>query len=139
MRIVRTFLGYSAHERHLVVQAWFVVAAIRVLLWVAPYRWVEARFLKPPTATPGASPIDCARAVTRAATLVPNATCLVQALAGGWLVRSEGGRAELRFGVAKEDGDFKAHAWLEGDAGILIGGSIAGAYLPLTHAENSRR
>jgi hypothetical protein len=36
MRIVRTFLGYSAHERHLVVQAWFVVAAIRVLLWVAP-------------------------------------------------------------------------------------------------------
>jgi hypothetical protein len=140
MRLVRKFMGYSALERRLVVRAWFAVALVRILLWVAPYQWLEAWLLKPVGVTSGtASPVAVALSVTRAATLVPGATCLVQALAGGWLIRREGGRAVLRFGVAKDDAGFKAHAWLEGEGGILIGGSTAGGYLPLAHADDGRR
>lgn len=121
------------------VQAWWVLIAVRLLLWVAPYRWVEAWFLKPPSATPGpARPADIARAVTRASRLVPWATCLTQALAGGFLIRRAGRDAVIHFGVARDDARFKAHAWLESEGGILIGGGEAAAYLPLTRAPDAR-
>jgi len=140
MRIVRRFVAYSALERRLVVQAWFVLIAVRVLLSVVPYRWIEAWLLKPPAAAPGAAaPADIARAVTRASRLVPAATCLTQALAGAFLIRRAGRDAVLHFGVAKDDDGFKAHAWLESDGGILIGGGEAAAYLPLTRASDARR
>lgn len=133
MRILRKFAGYSALERRLVVKAWFTLVAVRILLWVAPYRWIDARLMKPPAATPAdVPPADLARAVTRASKLVPFATCLTQALAGGFLIRRAGRNAVVHFGVARGDAGFKAHAWLESDGGILIGGSEAAAYLPLT-------
>jgi hypothetical protein len=128
----RKFAGYSALERRLVVKAWFTLVAVRILLWVAPYRWIEARLMKPPAATAADVPAaDLARAVTRASRLVPFATCLTQALAGGFLIRRAGRNAIIHFGVARGDAGFKAHAWLESDGGILIGGSEAAAYLPL--------
>ena len=140
MRILRKFAGYSALERRLVVKAWFTLVAVRILLWVAPYRWIEARLMKPPAATPAdVPPADLARAVTRASKLVPFATCLTQALAGGFLIRRAGRNAIIHFGVARGDAGFKAHAWLESDGGILIGGSEAAAYLPLTRASDARR
>ena len=138
--MLRKFAGYSALERRLVVKAWFTLIAVRVLLWVAPYRWIEAHLMTPPSATaPSVSPADIARAVTRASKLVPQATCLTQALAGGFLIRRAGSNAIIHFGVARGDAGFKAHAWLESDGGILIGGSEAAAYLPLTRASDARR
>jgi len=143
MRILRKFAGYSALERRLVVKAWFTLIAVRVLLWVAPYRWIEARVFNrpapPSAAPPTVSPADIAFAVTRASKLVPFATCLTQALAGGFLIRRAGSHAIIHFGVARGEAGFKAHAWLESDGGILIGGSEAAAYLPLTRASDTRR
>ena len=138
--MLRKFAGYSALERRLVVKAWFTLIAVRTLLWVAPYRWLEARLIKPPAATAAnVPPADIALAVTRASRLVPFATCLTQALAGGFLIRRAGRNAIIHFGVAKGDAGFKAHAWLESDGGILIGGREAAAYLPLTRASEVRR
>src|SRR5687767_864857 len=140
MRFFRKFAGYSAVERRLAVKAWFTLIAVRILLWVAPYRWIEARLMPPPAATPGRiPPAEIARAVTRASRLVPLATCLTQALAGGFLIRRAGSNAIIHFGVAKGDAGFKAHAWLESDGGVLIGGREAAAYLPLTRASDARR
>ena len=120
------------------VKAWCTLMAVRILLWVAPYRWIEARFLPPPSSTHTTiPPSEIARAVTRAATLVPFATCLTQALAGGFLLRRAGTNAIVHFGVAKGEAGFKAHAWLESDEGILIGGREAAAYLPLTRASGT--
>jgi hypothetical protein len=140
MLFIRKFAGYSALERRLVVKAWFTLIVVRVLLWVVPYRWIEARVMAPPSA-PAVTvpPTDIARAVTRAAKLVPFATCLTQALAGGLLIRRAGSRAVIHFGVARGDAGFKAHAWLESDGGILIGGHEAAAYLPLPRASDARR
>lgn len=72
-----------------------------------------------------------ALAVTRASTMVPAATCLTQALAGGFLIHRAGGHATIHFGVSRETAGFKAHAWLEGGGRILIGGATAPAYQPL--------
>lgn len=96
--------------------------------------------MTPPAATPGTvPPAAIALAVTRASKLVPFATCLTQALAGGFLIRRAGNNAIIHFGVAKGEAGFKAHAWLESDGGILIGGREAAAYLPLTRASDARR
>jgi hypothetical protein len=140
MRILRTFAGFSPLERRLVVQAWFTLMSARILLWVAPYQWIESRFMPPPASEPGlVAPTDIARAVTRASKLVPVATCLTQALAGALLLRRAGNNAVIHFGVAKGEAGFKAHAWLESNGGILIGGSEAASYLPLTRASDARR
>ncbi|MEO6222778.1 MAG: lasso peptide biosynthesis B2 protein [Vicinamibacterales bacterium] len=140
MRILRKFAAYSALERRLVVKAWFAVVAVRILLWVAPYRWIEAWFMAPPApSTSTDPPAAIALAVTRASTLVPMATCLTQALAAGFLIRRAGRNAIIHFGVARDDAGFKAHAWLESDGGVLIGGREAAAYLPLTRATDARR
>jgi hypothetical protein len=129
----------SALERRLVVKAWFTLMAVRILLWVAPYRWIERRFLPQPSSTHTTiPPSEIALAVTRASKLVPFATCLTQALAGGYLIRRAGKNASVHFGVAKGEAGFKAHAWLESDGGILIGGREAAAYLPLTRASDTR-
>ena len=140
MRIVRKFAGYSALERRLIVKAWFTLMAVRVLLWIAPYRWIEARFLPATSSnTEPVSPEEIALAVTRASKLVPFPTCLTQALAGGFLIRRAGRHAAIHFGVAKGSAGFKAHAWLESDGRILIGGREAAAYLPLTRASDFHR
>ena len=130
-----------ASERSLVMKAWFTVSAVRVLLWVVPYRWLDAWLLTPRTAAPhaGVSTEAIALSVERASRFVPGATCLVQALSGGWLIRRAGGSSTLRFGVAKDGDAFKAHAWLESDGRILIGGGTAESYLPLTRSDNARR
>ncbi len=141
MRILRRFAAYSPLERRLVLKAWCAVAAVRILVWVVPYRWIEARLLKPEPAAPGVRPADIALAVTRASTLVPRATCLVQAVAGGWLIRREGGESIVRFGVAKDadTSEFRAHAWLEHEGRILIGGGTAAEYATLVPARVDRR
>lgn len=141
MRIVRRFAELPVLEQRLVVKAWFAVSAVRVLLWVVPYRLIDAWLLQKAPAV-GRAPVPpdlIARAVTRASTLVPAATCLVQALAGGWLIRRAGGRSTIRFGVARGDAGFKAHAWLESGGRILIGGGTAGDYLPLARADDVPR
>jgi len=131
--MLRKFAGYSALERRLVLKAWCTVCSVRLLLWVMPYRWIERWLMRPPAALPTSTPpAEIALAVTRASTLVPYASCLTQALAGGFLLRRAGRHAVIHFGVAKADARFKAHAWLESDGGIVIGGREAAAYLPLT-------
>jgi len=53
---------------------------------------------------------------------VPFATCLPQALAAMFLIRSRGQYSDLKIGVAKGEGkDFRAHAWLETNGRIIIG------------------
>ena len=47
-------------------------------------------------------------------------TCMRHALALQWLLARQGVRTDLRFGVNRDSGALKAHAWLEYD-GVPIG------------------
>ena len=98
-----------------------VMAAVRVGLTVLSFARLRAvlRRLGGPSGSEGDRPTasvdDAAWAIGAAARFVPRATCLVRALALEFLLSRSGQRAELRIGVAREDGDLKAHAWIEAD------------------------
>ena len=73
-------------------------------------------------------------AVRVASHYVPDATCLTQALATQVLLNRHGCQTNLRIGVARnETGQFQAHAWVEKDGMVVIGGpaSHLQRYTPL--------
>jgi hypothetical protein len=71
-------------------------------------------------------------AVGAAGRLVPRTTCLARALAAQALLARRGHASELRLGVAGGAGRvFEAHAWLERDGRVLIGGPVDERYVPL--------
>lgn len=54
---------------------------------------------------------------------VPGSSCLVQAIAGTRLFRECGYKALLKLGVARPNQHFDAHAWVELDGGVVLGGN----------------
>jgi hypothetical protein len=46
-------------------------------------------------------------------------TCLALSLTLWWLLERQGIESQLRVGIRKEDGNFKAHAWVERDGVAL--------------------
>jgi len=78
---------------------------------------------------------ECAHAVSRAARLVPRASCLTQALALQRLLARRGLESSLFLGVDRAGKPsrtarpralrFEAHAWVEWRGRILIGGDIS--------------
>jgi hypothetical protein len=64
-------------------------------------------------------------AVEAAARRIPKATCLAQGMAMHVLLRRLGEPSELRMGVARNsNGQFEAHAWVETQGLVVIGGAI---------------
>jgi hypothetical protein len=61
-------------------------------------------------------------------------TCLRQALVCGWLVRSL--RPALQLGVAKVDGEVRAHAWLMVNGSVVDPRRAVSSYQPLTAVRN---
>src|SRR5438128_5621288 len=126
---VRKFLRLPATTRRLLFLVWLRLlwtslklrliprSRVRRMLLSAPRSDARAKS-KPPTVDQVCS------AITIAARYVPGATCLVQALVGRDVLHGVGESAEIRLGVAKNDAAiFEAHAWLEGEGRVLLGGS----------------
>ena len=130
MERLHKFLRLSSTDRALLVKAVLLVGAVRVGLWLLPFRtWrrLLAKLTRASSACQegGRVPIDrVAWAVTGASRYVPAATCLTQALATKVLLCRNGHPASLHIGVARnEGGGFQAHAWVESDGTVVIGGS----------------
>jgi hypothetical protein len=67
--------------------------------------------------------------VARVSQFVPKATCLTQAIAALILLNLKNYPATLRIGVARNnEGRFEAHAWVESDGNVVIGGSKTSLY-----------
>lgn len=83
--------------------------------------------MKPNTREPkgeGAFAEKAAWAVMTSSRYVPAATCLTQAFATQVLLSRRGLPARLRIGVVKgKDGRLQAHAWVESNGVVVIGGS----------------
>ena len=63
-------------------------------------------------------------AVEASSRLVPKATCLTKALAARVLLTRLGYPAELRLGMVREkSGRVLAHAWIESEGRVVIGGN----------------
>jgi hypothetical protein len=137
-RRLRKLLQRSPSERGLLVQALFLVVAIRVGLWLLPLRTVRrglariARTPPRPTLDRGPCLDRIAWAVKAASRYVPEATCLTQALAAQVLVERAGLPSRVCLGVALDQGEsFRAHAWLESEGRIVVGGPAVEQYTPL--------
>lgn len=146
MTRLHKFLRLAAPERHLVLHALIVVAAVRLALWVLPFRWLRGfieRSLHGSSRPAGAghrSVNGITWAVETTSRLVPRATCLTQALAARVLLAREGHASRVRLGVARMGkGDFKAHAWLEHGGQVVIGGAGMTGLTPLPTTEGGRR
>jgi hypothetical protein len=122
------------------VQAALVVVVVRLALTVLPSRAVMRATLglqrRPPRGDPrGERPTDrIAWAVRVVSRRVPGATCLTQALAAQALLARAGRPSHLQIGVRRdEQGAFRAHAWVEAEGRVIIGGGGLDRYTPLPH------
>ena len=129
MRHLCRFAQLSNRARGALIQAYILLWAIRIGLWVLPFLrllalvvWaIQARRRIRRPSTDAVQTV--AWAVHTGSRYVPSATCLTQALAGQILLARYGYASELRIGVAQASGrDFEAHAWLLYDDEVVIGG-----------------
>lgn len=144
MRTLRKLLALRAGDRRLALAALALLAGVRCGLWLLPfrtlYRLSEAGGRKRRPSRPDRVPMDRVLwAVSATDRFVPRTTCLVRALATRTLLARHGYPSELRLGVAGGGGRaFEAHAWLEQDGQVLVGGPLDPGYVPLPRLESRR-
>jgi len=132
-RKVQKFLKMPAQQRLLFLEALLSVSVVRVGLLVLPVRAVRRAlgWVFPPPAPmverSRSSAEEIAHCVTAAARNSPvGYTCLGSALVGKALLSRHGLECHLRIGVRREGNRaFAAHAWLERDNRVIIGGPSA--------------
>lgn len=111
-----------------IIGALSLVLRVRLALWLAPFQRVRKSFppaapAEPSNAGEHATVVRHAKAVRRAARLVPDASCLTKALSLGTLLARRGIGCEVKIGVRKgAAGRLEAHAWVVHDGVVVIGG-----------------
>ncbi len=139
---IKAFLLLCHSDRVLLVWAWFVLLAIRLGFRRNSFQSVERRCLQLGNRRFcfyrcfRQEPERIAWAVRTASRYIPGSrNCLIQALAAQVLLRQKGLPSQLRFGVAREQRSrLQAHAWLESQGKIVIGGSDRERFRPLSAA-----
>jgi hypothetical protein len=123
----RRLRSLTAADVRLLWAAWVRCGVVRLALWTLPtaqlLRYVHNRVVdhrRPPAGTPTVAEIGWA--VRAAGRRLPGGTCLVEALAAQLLLARHGHRSDLKIGVAQSEGNFEAHAWVEIDGRIVVGG-----------------
>jgi hypothetical protein len=120
----------SRSEWRLIVEAMWLLAQVRVALWIHPFKHVQRRYARRthPTASAATTRSGSVEAraigiaVRRASRLVPAATCLPQALTTRVMLERRGIPNELVIGVTKAGtGTLEAHAWIEVDDRVIVG------------------
>ena len=127
-RVVK-FLDLDADQRWLLCKVTMLLAAIRLSLWVLPYPAVR-RFLD--RLSQRSAPLEPGRlsaerlawATTIAGRIIPGGGhCLTQALTLRTFMSRRGYPARICYGVRGVEGaPLMAHAWVEHDGTVLIGG-----------------
>lgn len=134
---LRKFLALSQRDRHLLVSAVFLLGAIRLGLWLLPFQTLNRLLqkitqLNTEVQKVNSDTVDIAWAVSVASRYIPGALCLAQALATQVLLGRRGYQTDLRIGVARgKKGQLRAHAWVESQGKIVIGGLGNCLYTPV--------
>ena len=137
------FFRLSATELWLLVKATLLLEAIKLGMQLLPFRALR-RLLDRVADIPAGWQHTTYPSVDKIAWIVETASrrtpgaksCLTQALAAQVLLTRGGYPSQLHIGVAKgERGQFKAHAWVESEGKVVIGGSEIGGFTPLTVLE----
>lgn len=144
MEHLRRFLRLPAAERRLLIKAALLLESIKLGMRLLPFRTLRrlldraaARPLGPQRAS-HSSVERVVWSVEAASRHTPGVkTCLTQALAAQVLLARRSCPALLHIGVAKgeEQGEFQAHAWVESEGKVVIGGPALERYVPLAVLE----
>lgn len=113
---------------------WLVVAGTRLALTVLPWRFVDRLTERVAVVRPWAARQPARRIAARTvrvAGYVPGASCLTQAIAARVLLAWGGHASALRFGVRRDGAALVAHAWLEHQGQVLVGGPDVAQYATL--------
>jgi len=144
MTRVGKFLRLPAADRRLLVTAGLTQAAIRLGLAVLPYRKLNqlvdrlARVRPRRHLDSSVSTERIAWAVMQTSRSVPGATCLTQALSAQVLLERRGHPARVRVGIGRTEGArLLAHAWVESEGRIVLGGTDVTRYTPLSALDPS--
>jgi hypothetical protein len=139
MRSLRRFARLPGADKFLLLRALFVVSVTRVGLWLLPIGALRRIVLRTGRKTRVAPPVTgLVWAVKIVSRYVPVATCLTQALALQWLLMRSGHASRVCLGARKDpEGKFEAHAWVECEGRVVIGGAEAHEYAPLTSWKGS--
>ena len=125
----RKAFALTPAERALLCEAALRLLQARILLRLVPFEKVAAT-LNGNRRSATAPDVDRVRwAVRTAARNLPlRLTCLPQAFAACWMLAARGGRPHLRYGVAKSNDGFRAHAWVELEDRSVIGHRAASPF-----------
>lgn len=130
MQRLRKFVHLNKRDRRLLVSAALLLGTIRLGLWLLPFQTLLrllARMTKTPDELQKTDRVCVNKvvwAVAVASRYMPGGVkCLARALATQVLLGRRGHRTQLRIGVAKSSGgQLEAHAWVESQGTIVIGG-----------------
>lgn len=138
MNRVRRFLRLSFEERWLILKAITLLAMVRFSLWLLPFpaarRLLERTSRYCPRLAANPPPVEqFAWAVAAVSRLIPGGDhCLSQALAVQTFLARRGYDCKICFGVQRLPGaPFRAHAWVEYNGGVLIGGDYLTRFVRL--------
>ena len=140
MRRIRKFFNLSSSERRLLIKAWILLGLIRLGLELFPFstlrKLLDRLRIKLGSLKKEFSEEQLVWSVTVVSRYIPKATCLAQALTTQLLLQQAGHQACLHIGVTEADeGCLKAHAWVESQGRILIGGFDIDRYTHLLALE----
>lgn len=124
MRQLHNFFQLSGRERYLLFISIFLLSIIRLCLWLLPFRTILKILKKTRQNQPKISLSAIVWAVNVATKYtLGSAKCLARALTVQILMSHYGYSCELRMGVVKrETGILEAHAWIEYQGQVVIGG-----------------
>ncbi|BAZ65659.1 MAG: lasso peptide biosynthesis B2 protein [Pelatocladus maniniholoensis HA4357-MV3] len=142
MTLLFKFLRFDAGDRHLLIMTLILLAAMRLGLWLLPFRTLLkllARISQPvhPQTTNQVSIRKIVWAVNVASRYMLGVKCLARALTTQVLMNRYKHPCQLRIGVAKDNsGILEAHAWIEHQGKIVIGNlSDLSRFIPLPTLE----
>jgi hypothetical protein len=126
-------LRYPLPKQWILVQVSILLILIRIALILLPFRTIsrfEQRMGRKEPDLNAHEDVSTRRilwAISRTAgPILGDRACLTQALAGQILLKRRGVSTQMRIGVLKDgDGQFQAHAWLESDGQVLLGGTVS--------------
>ena len=131
MKALRSWWNLPSSDRRLVIQVAFMMIMVRLALRFLPVKitrrllaWDEPTCRMPAMNDPAYKDrvVWAVSAVGRQ--ILGDGPCLTQALATQWLLKRRGYRASIHIGVTKDrNARLVAHAWVESDGVIVIGGS----------------
>ncbi len=130
VRLWRRFFALERSRRRLVCEAALLIGLVLMLRARVPFLKVRlvldrvAALSRSAADDPAATIASVDWAIAAVAARLRSATCLVQALAAGAMLRRRGVSCELRFGIRRSGGGeipIEGHAWIECANGRVIG------------------